>query len=288
MYADSSYAPGVDDEEEDPSAGATPPPSVFSQSESGSGHFGDTDVPPVFDYADKTGVGEEAARTGNVGTLYSPLMDPMQDALRARGLASSADLQRTYVDPAQRQRDEIENEAMASAEGKNNADAAFGDQMANRALSRAVASRLGLAQAADEAQLTGAHRDVMEQNTADVLARQAPKNDAAAQANAIKLTIAQMQQAGRLTAAQAQEYGKLADAFSHVAGSGYGGTEPGQDAMSLIQQAMAARGGAGGGGTPQTTYRAGQYTEGQTGTDKAGNKFVWHNAGAKGPNWYPA
>ncbi len=267
MYADSSYARGVDDEE-DPTVdenGAGAPPPAADANGSGGVKF-----------------------TADPGKLYDSALDPMQDALAARLGAARSNLQATYVDPAQRQRDEIENEAMASAEGKNSADAAFGDQMARRALSRAMASRLGLAQAADEAQLTGAHRDVMEQNTADFLARQEPKNAEADKANEIKLAIAQMQASGRLTAAQAAEYGKLADAFSHVAGSGYGGTEPGANAMSLIQQAMAARAGGAGGGTPQTTYRPGQYTEGQTGTDKAGNKFVWHNAGAKGPNWYPA
>ncbi len=99
------------------------------------------------------------------------------------------------------------------------------------------------------------------------------------------MSIAQLQANGRISAAQATELGRTADALyagaSHIAGSGYGATEPGQQMLDLIQRALTQR--QGGGAAP--TYHAGQFKEGATAN---GGKYIWHDAGPQGPNWYPA
>jgi hypothetical protein len=183
-----------------------------------------------------------------------------------------------------RQYGEIVNEKQAA----NDADAQFGDQMASRALARAVRSRLGLAAANDQSQLTQAHEQVTRNATDDFLARQAPKTQEADQATQAKLAIAQLQKDGRIDAATATALGRTADtlftAGAHVAGSGYGQTEPGQQMLDAINKALAGR--QGGAGTPQKALDAAgkPLPEGQTGTDKAtGKKYV-----VKGGTWVPA
>lgn len=262
---------------------ATAAPSMVDRLASLRSSLGSEMGDPQGDLAAKIGPPDPSNPRSGVNRLGLALEgpSPMEQAY-GQSLKEQQDLNPDYA--RGRQYDEILNERRAG----NDADAQYGDPMAARALSRAMAARVGMGQAADEAATTQLHEQVVKNATEDALTRAQPKEDTAQEANAVKLRIAEMQQQGKISAAQASDLARTADALygagAHIVGSGFGETSPGQSMLDQIQQALKARGAAA--GTPQ--YKAGQFKEGQTGTGNDGAKYVWHDAGPKGPNWYPS
>jgi hypothetical protein len=154
---------------------------------------------------------------GSVPTSPSARLGALQ------GLDTTIGAQRAIMGPdplgrdaLDRQRDEIVNERQAS----NEADSQFGDQMATRALRRAVASKLALSDAADQANLTQAHEQVVRNAGDETMRLTQPKYDAQHDHDLIVAQTAQeknaMDAALKAGTISASEYNAWAGAKSKV------------------------------------------------------------------------
>lgn len=134
-----------------------------------------------------------------------------------------------------RQYDEILNERQAS----NDADARFGDQMASRALRRAVAQRVGMGDAEDTTYLAPGHQSVLDDQSRRAAAAQSAKDTEAQTLAQIKADADKYKAGVSLIASNnaldAKTKQAVLDVWGKVAGTPFAGNAPG---MSTITGAL--------------------------------------------------